>query len=111
MNLKQIGIGLVLADFVAFSAYVVYQYGYVGLFEQALTNTATIQVSLDLVIALSLVSLWMWRDARERGVSVVPYLALTMTLGSIGPLVYLFRRAGDEARVPAASAVRMRHAS
>jgi hypothetical protein len=109
MNLKQIGIGLVLADFTAFTAYVVYQYGYAGLLQLALANAATIQVSLDLVIALSLVTLWMWRDARERGVSVVPYLVLTLTLGSIGPLVYLFRRAGDEVRIVSpAAAVRMR---
>jgi len=111
MNLKQIGIGIVLADFVAFSAYVVYQYGYVGLFKLALSNAAMIQVSLDLTIALTLVTLWMWRDARERGVSIVPYLVLTLTLGSIGPLVYLFRRAGDEVRVPTGSAaMRVRHA-
>ena len=111
MSLKQIGIGLVLADFTAFTAYVVYQYGYVGLFDLALANAATIQVALDLVIALSLVTLWMWNDARGRGVSAVPYLILTLMLGSIGPLLYLFRRAGEQEPVTAPhAAVRVRHA-
>ena len=70
-----------------------------------------LQVSLDLVISISLVSLWMIRDARERGVSVVPYLLVTLTLGSIGPLLYLFRRAGDTRLVAARGAVGLAQAS
>jgi len=92
MNAKLIGAGATLVAFSAFSAYVVYQYGYIGLFEQALTNAATLQVLLDLIIALSFVLAWMWNDARERGISIVPYVLLTLTLGSIGPLLYLVRR-------------------
>ena len=37
----------------------------------------------DLSIALSLVMLWMWQDARERGVSVIPYVLLTFGLALI----------------------------
>ena len=97
MNAKQIALAVVLADFVAFTAFAVYQHGYLGFFALALANTATAQVLIDLVIALSLVTVWMWRDARDRGVSLLPYLLLTLTLGSIGPLLYLIRRAGSEA--------------
>ena len=78
------------------SGYVVYQYGYIGLFEQGLANAATLQIFLDLTIALSLVLLWLWQDARKQGISPFPYVILTLTLGSIGPLLYLVRRFGKE---------------
>ena len=92
MNAKQWGLEAVLIGFSAFSGYAVYQYGYIGLFEQGLANAATIQVFLDLTIALSLVMVWMWQDARKQDISPLPYILLTLTLGSIGPLLYLVRR-------------------
>jgi hypothetical protein len=85
----RIGIGLVLLAFADLNAYVVWEYGYLGFLQLATANSATIAALVDLTIALSLVTVWMWRDARRRGVSLVPYLALTATLGSIGPLLYL----------------------
>ncbi|HXG18981.1 MAG TPA: DUF2834 domain-containing protein [Methylomirabilota bacterium] len=96
MNAKQLGLEVLLLAFSAFTGYALYQYGYIGLFEQALLNAATIQVFLDLTIALSLVLLWMWQDARKHGIAPLPYVALTLTLGSIGPLLYLIRRLGRE---------------
>jgi hypothetical protein len=85
----RIGIGLVLLAFADLNAYVVWQYGYVGFWQLATANAATIAALVDLTIALGLVTVWMWRDASRRGVSLLPYLALTATLGSIGPLLYL----------------------
>jgi hypothetical protein len=99
MNAKQVGLEAVLFGFSAFSGYVVYQYGYIGLFEQGLANAATIQVFLDLTIALSLVMLWMWQDARKQGIAPLPYVILTLTLGSIGPLLYLVRRFGKTSQL------------
>ncbi len=92
MNTTQLGLETVLIGFSAFSGYAVYQYGYLGLFEQGLANAASIQVLLDLTIALSLVTIWMWQDARKQGIAPLPYVILTLTLGSIGPLLYLVRR-------------------
>jgi len=97
MNAKQIGLSLVLADFVALTAYAIYQYGYVGFFEMATANAVGVQVLVDLVIALSWFTIWMLRDAREHGISPLPYFLLVLTLGSIGALAYLIRRAGTEA--------------
>ena len=99
MNAKQIGLSVVLADFLALTAYVVYQYGYVGFFELVIANLASTLALVDLVIALSLVIVWMVRDARARGVSPVPYVLLTLTLGSAGPLVYLIRHVVSDRRV------------
>lgn len=98
MNWKQLGLGLVLADFAAFTGWVVWQYGYVGLFEAALANAATTQVTIDLVIACSIGMFWIWNDARARNVNPWPYLVATTFLGSIGLLAYVVRRAGLPAR-------------
>jgi len=92
MSWRKIGLWAVLLDFVAFTAWVIYQYGYSGFFELHLTNAIGIQVFADLIIALTLVMVWMVRDARERGVSATPYVIATLCLGSIGPLLYLALR-------------------
>ena len=104
MNAKQLGLSVVLIGFAALNAYVVYEYGYIGFFQLVLANAATVAALVDLTIALSLVTLWMWQDARERGIGVVPYVILTCTLGSIGPLCYLIRREGAERVRPLAAA-------
>ena len=85
----RIGIGLVLLAFADLNAYVVWQYGYIGFLQLVMANAATVAAVVDLTIALLLVTVWMWRDARARGVSLAPYLVLTATFGSIGPLLYL----------------------
>jgi hypothetical protein len=97
MNPKQLGAAVILIGFSVFTLYAVYQYGYSGLFAQALANAATVQVFLDLIIALSLVILWMWQDAQTQEIAPLPYILLTLTLGSIGPLLYLVRRLGQDA--------------
>lgn len=107
MSWKKIVLGVVLADFAAVIAWAVYEVGYVGLFAALLSSPAGIACAVDLVIALALVATWMVRDARARGVSPLPYLILTVTLGSVGPLLYLLRRP-ESAVEPA---VRLAHAS
>jgi hypothetical protein len=92
MSWKKILLLVVFADFTAFTAWAVYQQGYLTFFDTFFSSWIGIQVFADLVIALSLFSLWMIRDAREQGVSPVPYLLVTLCLGSIGPLLYLLRR-------------------
>jgi hypothetical protein len=97
MNAKQIILGLVLLDFTGLTAYALYSYGFVGFFEAVTANVATVCAFADLVIALSLIVVWMWQDARDRGWSPMPYVLLTLGLGSVGPLVYLIRREATEA--------------
>jgi hypothetical protein len=96
MNAKQIGLGIILVDFIALNAWVVYQFGYIGFFEAMFENIATIAVFVDLTIALSLIAYWMWQDARKEGRAFLPYFLLTLTFGSVGPLLYLIRRTGNE---------------
>jgi len=93
MTKTQILLGLVLAAFGVENIHAIAHFGYIGFFENLLSaGLPTLLVFSDLLIALSLVMVWMWRDARERGATLWPYLVLTLALGSIGPLLYLIRR-------------------
>jgi hypothetical protein len=101
MNKKQWLAAIVLADFLALNAVVIWQYGYIGFFEAAMANLATVALMVDLVIAVSLIAVWMWNDAKARGISPLPYLLASLFLGSAGPLAYLVRTLGGR---PAESA-------
>src|SRR5213594_2649407 len=92
MTARKIGIGIVLLAFGDLTAYAVYQHGVTGVVQIEMANSVTVTAFADLVIALSLIVAWMWRDARERGVSAIPYVLLTLGFGSVGPLLYLLRR-------------------
>ncbi len=92
MNWKRIIPGIVLAVFLTDTALIVGEHGYLGFFELALANTATQLMALDLVITLTLASIWMAIDARRRGRSAVPYLVMTLLFGAAGPLLYLTMR-------------------
>ncbi len=93
MNWKRIIPGIVLAVFLTDTALIVAEHGYLGFFELALANTATQLMAFDLVIALTLASVWMVVDARRRSRSAVPYLIVTLLFGAAGPLLYLTLRA------------------
>lgn len=80
---------LVLAAFSALTLVALWQHGYWGIIEPHFQTFGAAQVLADLVIALSLFLVWMWRDARETGRNPWPWLALTLVAGSIGPLLYL----------------------
>lgn len=103
MNVKLIGLIFLLVDFVALTAYAVYHHGFLAFFDLHAASAIQVQIFIDLVIALSFVIAWMWRDARARGLSPLPYIALTLVLGSIGPLIYAIRREAAPLPAPAPS--------
>lgn len=88
----------VLAAFGAYSGYVMWQFGYFGIWQAGIANPAALQVLLDLVIVCALASIWMIVDARRRGRTAWPFVAITLTAGSFGPLLYLLLRERDRAR-------------
>ena len=92
MRERTLVLSVVLVAFAAFSAYVVWEHGVIGLMERCFDNSATTLAVVDMTIALALVMTWILRDAKERGVSPIPYVVLTLMLGSVGPLLYLIVR-------------------
>jgi hypothetical protein len=92
MTAQRIALGLVILAFGDLTAYAVYQHGYLAFFDLHQANAINLQIFADLVISLGLASIWMVSDARSRGISPVPYLLVTLFLGSFGPLFYLLRR-------------------
>ena len=80
---------LVLLVFGLFSAWVVSEVGYVGIFTYHLHSPAGWQVFTDLVIACVLVLVWMIPEAKAKGRNPWPFVILTLLAGSIGPLAYL----------------------
>lgn len=59
---------------------------------QLLSQPDTAQVVIDLYLMALLACVWMYRDARRRGrsvVSVLSYWVLTALFVSVGPLLYI----------------------
>ena len=106
MNRKQLALSAVLIAFVTQEAYAIYLYGYLGFFRMVFANFAGLTAFVDLLIALVLIIVWMGDDARERNVTAVPYVILTIALGSVGPLLYLIRRFGNRTERRASMAPR-----
>ena len=94
MSKVQIGLSGVLAGFLTLSVYAVASHGMAGLIRTATGNAVAVMLTVDLCLALTMAMVWMWRDARDRGVSPLPYVLVTLAAGSAGPLLYLIRRAG-----------------
>jgi Terpene cyclase DEP1 len=82
----------VLGAFTAATAFAVYRHGYTAFVTYALSNEATQLLFVDLALSLTLVAVWMVRDARARKAAYLPFLALAFLFGSVGPLLYLVGR-------------------
>ena len=92
MNGKQIGLSLVLADFLALTGWALYEQGFAGIIELATGSAMGVLACVDLVLALAMLTVWMWQDAKEHGMNPAPYALMTAATGSAGPLLYLIRR-------------------
>jgi len=96
MNLKQLGLEVVLAGFAALTGYVIYEYGLVGMLTVTFQNPVSVLLLVDLTISLVMVLGYQSRDAEQNRISIIPYALITLAFGSAGPLLYLIRRAGTE---------------
>ena len=92
MNVKKVLLWLVLIDFALFTAWVMWEVGYIGIWQAGVASPGSWQVLLDLFICAGLICVWMIADARKRGVNAWPWVIATLFAGSLAPLAYLIRR-------------------
>jgi hypothetical protein len=92
MTLKRFLLWFLFIDFVAFSSWVMWQVGYIGIWQAGFESPASLQILLDLVICCLLITSWIKKDAEQRGVNPYPWIIATVFSGSIAPLAYLLVR-------------------
>ena len=85
-------VAIVLAGFLALTLRALLHYSYLEFLEAATANAVVSVMLFDLVICLTLIAFWIYRDARGLGISPWPYIALGAGFGVAGPLLYLLRR-------------------
>jgi len=85
-------LAIVIVLFGALTAAALWYEGLWAIFEPLVTTFAGGQVFADLVIALSFVMAWMYRDAKAIGRNPWPWMFATLATGSFGPLVYWLTR-------------------
>lgn len=86
-----------LAGLLLFSSYTLFtllttEQSLLAFGRELMSRPDTAQVVIDLYLMAVLACVWMYRDARRRGrsvVSLVPYFLLTAVFVSVGPLLYL----------------------
>jgi hypothetical protein len=88
-TMRRIVLIVTLIAFLVLTTMAVLQHGYAGIFMQQFQSYGGAQVLVDLVIALTLFLVWMWNDAKAAGRNPLPWVLLTLALGSIGALIYL----------------------
>ncbi len=83
---------ILLIDMIAVTGYAVFQSDAASI-RAIFTDMSPweLQIIIDLTVALTIGVVWMWRDAKKRGVQPLPFLILTLLTGSIGLLIYLIR--------------------
>jgi hypothetical protein len=94
---------LALAAFGAFTSYVMWEVGYLGIWQAGMVSLGAWQVLLDLVL-MSLIALgFIARDARQTGRTVWPFALVTIAAGSFGPLLYLLLEPASRGRALSAA--------
>lgn len=92
MSVKQLLIASIWVEFMAVSAWALFEVGYVDVWAIALRGPGELQVFNDLFVACGLASGWVIADARKRGTSPWPWVLAAVPLGSIPLLTYVLVR-------------------
>jgi len=92
MTLRKTILWVILISFAIYSTWVMWERGYLGIWEAGFINSASFQILLDLAIACFLICCWIHGDARARGISPYPWMIATFATGTLAPLVYLLIR-------------------
>jgi RsiW-degrading membrane proteinase PrsW (M82 family) len=90
---------LTLILFGALTAAAVWQDGIVGIFSSITRSAGSVQIFIDLVIACTLINVWIWRDAKAQGRNPWGWIIATFIIGTFSPLVYLLVRPSAQKQV------------
>jgi len=85
-------IAIVFVPFLVFSLWVASTHGPLGFLDVAGREPWAMQMLLDLAIALFVVTSLVVRDARATGRNPWPWVAATVLVGSIAPMLYALTR-------------------
>lgn len=91
-TLRKTLLWIVLVSFSVFSTWVMWDIGYLGIWQAGIVSNGSLQILLDLGIACLIICSWIIGDARARGVNPVPWVIATFSIGTIAPLAYLLVR-------------------
>ena len=94
---RLLALAVVILGFGVLSSIALIDVGYLGIFAPHFQSWGAAQVFTDLVILAVLFCVWMVTDARKRGTTAWPFVAVALVAGSFGPLLYLVTR---EIRTP-----------
>ena len=94
--MSRILIVITLILFGALTALAVWQDGITGIFASIFSSFGSAQIYVDLVIALVLIMVWIWRDAKATGRNAWPWIVATLVVGAFSPLLYLLSRKSPE---------------
>jgi len=83
---------LVLVDFSLLTLWAMWEVGYLGIWQAGFSSPGGMQILADLTVCCGLIALWIWNDAKQRGVNPWPWIVATIFVGSLSPLVYLLVR-------------------
>ena len=70
--------------------------GVTGIFASIVSSWGSMQIYIDLVIALTMIMFWLYRDARAQGRNPWPWIVATFVVGAFSPLIYLLVRDSTE---------------
>ncbi len=85
-----------LVLFGAFTAVALWADGLAGTIDAITFNWASLQIYIDLVLAIVVISVWIYRDAKRSGRNPWPWILAAGVVGMFSPLVYLVTRDGDQ---------------
>lgn len=92
MTLRKALLWILFVDFAAFSSWVMWDAGYLGIWQAGMASPASWQLLLDLAIACVLISVWIKGDAESRGINPWPWMVAIVFTGSLATLAYLLIR-------------------
>lgn len=82
-----------LVGFTALTLVAIVVEGLPGAVVDAITfNWMSVQIYVDLVIAVIVICVWIYRDAAQRGHNPWPWIVAAAVVGMFSPLVYLLTR-------------------